>query len=332
MRKLTVIMLILAVVAMSAVSCAKKQETAPAATTTTATTATTTAAATTQAAAPAATTDTTTTAAPAATTDTTTTAAPAATTDTAASTAQAAATTETAATTESAAAAAEEEEVPTYTPAAGTRVPTTLAEKFSYVMGVYCCVTFGDDYAETYFEYYKQYIYYEMDSELGKMGIEDTIRDEFLYTMDDMNAILAEYATQWSEKLSVENLERAESFLAENAKKEAVKTTESGLQYIVLQQGTGAKASRTDSVELDYELTLLNGEILDSSYERGEHSTFPLDGVIEGFAEGVMLMPMGSHYIFYIHPDLGYGTYDLDGSGGNQLLIFEVETYAIVTE
>ena len=66
------------------------------------------------------------------------------------------------------------------------------------------------------------------------------------------------------------------------------------------------------------------------SYARGEHSTFPLSGVIEGFREGVMLMPMGSHYIFYIHPDLGYGDRATGSMDPNSLLIFNVETYSIV--
>ena len=312
MRKLIAIMLVLAVVTLSAVSCAKKQETAQAATTTTAAT---TAAATTQAAASETQSQTT-----------------ANRTEGAGATEEKPAETAPAAESAQTAAADDQEALPTYTPAEGTRVPTTLAEKFSYVMGVYCCVNFGDDEAEYYFELYKAYVYYEMDSELGKMGIEDTIKDQFLYTMDEMNSILLEYSTAWSERLLKENLEAAESFLAENAKREAVKTTESGLQYIVLQEGTGPRATINDSVELDYELTFLNGEVLDSSIERGSHATFPMTGVIQGFAEGVMLMPMGSHYIFYIHPDLGYGETDLDGTGGNQLLIFDVQTYAIVTE
>ncbi|MBR6347569.1 MAG: FKBP-type peptidyl-prolyl cis-trans isomerase, partial [Spirochaetales bacterium] len=215
-------------------------------------------------------------------------------------------------------------------PGADEKVPQTLAEKFSYVFGVFCCVNYGDENAQNYFDMYKALRYSEMDTEFGKLGIADTINDSFLYTIEDMNAILIEYDDYWAAKLAADNLAAAESFLAENAKKEGVKTTESGLQYLVVKEGTGERPTMADSVELNYELTLLNGEVLDSSYDRGQRATFPMSGVIAGFAEGVTLMPLGSHYIFYIHPKLGYGEGDLNGSGGNQLLMFEVETYSIV--
>ena len=127
------------------------------------------------------------------------------------------------------------------------------------------------------------------------------------------------------------NLAEAEAFLKENAKKEGIITTESGLQYQVVRQGDGALAKETDSVELDYELTLLDGTVIDSSYARGEHSTFPLSSVIAGFREGVMLMPMGSSYVFYIHPNIGYGDQATGSMEPNSLLIFKVETYSIAS-
>ena len=320
MKKLTAIILVLAIVLVSAVSCSKKQEPAPAAK------------------APAA---------PATQTQTTTAQtegigaveekpaepAPAA--------EQAPAKTEEPAVAPAAetAPAAEPEAQPEASPAAmpavrvpgaDEKVPQTLAEKFSYVFGVFCCVNYGDENAQNYFDMYKALRYSEMDTEFGKLGIADTINDSFLYTIEDMNAILIEYDDYWAAKLAADNLAAAESFLAENAKKEGVKTTESGLQYLVVKEGTGERPTMADSVELNYELTLLNGEVLDSSYDRGQRATFPMSGVIPGFAEGVTLMPLGSHYIFYIHPKLGYGEGDLNGSGGNQLLMFEVETYSIV--
>ena len=313
MRKLTVIMLIAAVLLLCAVSCAKKQESAPAAT---------------APAAPATQSQTTTAQTegigaaeekPAEPAPAAETAAPAAQTETPAAEAAPAET----ASTETAAAAAASSET------REIKIPETLVDQFSYAFGVYCCIYYGDDTAEQAFDVYRVYRYYEMNREFGMMGIQDTIRDEFLFTLDEMTEFLTEYDAIWTEKLLELNLQAANEFLAENAKKEGVVTTESGLQYLVVKQGDGAKAKKTDSVNLDYELKLLNGEIIDSSYERGESSTFPMDGVIEGFAEGVMLMPMGSHYIFYIHPNLGYADMDLDGSGGNQLLIFEVETHSI---
>ena len=320
MKKLTAIILVLAIVLVSAVSCSKKQEPAPAAT------------------APAA---------PATQTQTTTAqtegigtveekpAEPAPAAEQAPAKTEEPAVAPAAETAPAAEPEAQPEAAPAAMPAvrvpgADEKVPQTLAEKFSYVFGVFCCVNYGDENAQNYFDMYKALRYSEMDTEFGKLGIADTINDSFLYTIEDMNAILIEYDDYWAAKLAADNLAAAESFLAENAKKEGVKTTESGLQYLVVKEGTGERPTMADSVELNYELTLLNGEVLDSSYDRGQRATFPMSGVIAGFAEGVTLMPLGSHYIFYIHPKLGYGEGDLNGSGGNQLLMFEVETYSIV--
>ncbi|MBQ7508518.1 MAG: FKBP-type peptidyl-prolyl cis-trans isomerase [Spirochaetales bacterium] len=320
MKKLTAIILVLAIVLVSAVSCSKKQEPAPAAT------------------APAA---------PATQTQTTTAqteglgtveekpAEPAPAAEQAPAKTEEPAVASAAETAPAAEPEAQPEAAPAAMPAvrvpgADEKVPQTLAEKFSYVFGVFCCVNYGDENAQNYFDMYKALRYSEMDTEFGKLGIADTINDSFLYTIEDMNAILIEYDDYWAAKLAADNLAAAESFLAENAKKEGVKTTESGLQYLVVKEGTGERPTMADSVELNYELTLLNGEVLDSSYDRGQRATFPMSGVIAGFAEGVTLMPLGSHYIFYIHPKLGYGEGDLNGSGGNQLLMFEVETYSIV--
>lgn len=215
-------------------------------------------------------------------------------------------------------------------PAEGETVPETLSDKFSYAFGIVCLMNYGPENAQAYFDTYKALRYSELNGDFGAVGIADGIKGEYLFTIEDLNTVLAEYDAYWAAKLAADNLAAAESFLAENAKKEGVKTTESGLQYLVVKEGTGERPTMADSVELNYELTLLNGEVLDSSYDRGQRATFPMSGVIAGFAEGVTLMPLGSHYIFYIHPKLGYGEGDLNGSGGNQLLMFEVETYSIV--
>ncbi|MBR2281306.1 MAG: FKBP-type peptidyl-prolyl cis-trans isomerase [Spirochaetales bacterium] len=213
-----------------------------------------------------------------------------------------------------------------------TGLPSTLAEKFSYAFGFYLASTYGPDSAMQYFYMYKNYYWPELDLDFGSMGVYSYSQGMSLYEVDELNRILSEYPADYEARVQVqaaENLAVAESFLAENLKSEGIRATESGLQYKVLKQGTGAKASAEDSVELDYELKLLDGTVVDSSYARGEHSVFPLTSVIPGFREGVMLMPMGSHYIFYIHPDLGYGSQATGSMGPNSLLIFEVETYSI---
>ena len=179
---------------------------------------------------------------------------------------------------------------------------------------------------------YQAQVYPELQPYFGSLGIYDYMTGNLLYTIEELNQILNDYFEDYDIRMAAKadaNLARAEAFLAENASKEGIYTTESGLQYEIIRKGDGKLALATDSVELDYELKLLDGTVIDSSYARGEHSTFPLSGVIEGFREGVMLMPMGSHYIFYIHPDLGYGDRATGSMEPNSLLIFNVETYSI---
>lgn len=210
--------------------------------------------------------------------------------------------------------------------------PQTLAEKFSYAFGIYLLVNYEDN-AMNYLYYYQSQVYPEINDYFGYLGMYEFSMDTCPYSIDELNGFLTEYLSTYEARMAAqaeENLKIAEDFLKENKTKAGIQTTASGLQYKVIKQGTGAKATANDSVELDYELKLLSGEVIDSSYARGEHSTFPMSGVIEGFREGVMLMPMGSHYIFYIHPNLGYGAQATGGMGPNSLLIFEVETYSIV--
>ncbi len=128
-----------------------------------------------------------------------------------------------------------------------------------------------------------------------------------------------------------ENKTAGATFLAENGKKTGIVTTASGLQYEVLTQGKGAKhPSATDSVEVNYAGTTLDGKEFDSSYKRGESISFPLNGVIKGWTEGVQLMTEGAKYRFYIPSELAYGE---RGAGrdiaANAALIFDVELIKI---
>ncbi len=127
-----------------------------------------------------------------------------------------------------------------------------------------------------------------------------------------------------------ENMAAGRTFLEENAKKEGVKTTASGLQYEVMTAGEGAKPKATDEVTVHYHGTLIDGTVFDSSVERGEPTSFPLNRVIPGWTEGVQLMPLGSKYRFVIPYDLAYGE---RGAGADikpySTLIFEVELLEI---
>ena len=121
-----------------------------------------------------------------------------------------------------------------------------------------------------------------------------------------------------------------ENFLAENGKKEGVITTASGLQYQILREGNGKTPKATDQVECHYEGTLINGTKFDSSYDRGQTATFPLNGVIAGWTEGLQLMKEGAKYRFFIPYALGYGE---RGAGASippyAALVFDVELVAV---
>lgn len=129
---------------------------------------------------------------------------------------------------------------------------------------------------------------------------------------------------------SAKNRAEGASYLAENAKKEGVITTDSGLQYKSLVTGNGAKPSKSDKVKVHYRGTLIDGTVFDSSYDRGEPITFPVTGVIAGWIEGLQLMNVGSKFELAIPSNLAYGA---NGSGGaigpDATLIFEVELLAI---
>jgi len=130
------------------------------------------------------------------------------------------------------------------------------------------------------------------------------------------------------------NATEGQAFLAANAKKPEVKTTESGLQYQVLTEGTGPKPAPTDTVRVHYKGTLLDGKTFDSSYERNEPVVFSLQQVVPGWQEGIALMPVGSKYRFWIPSELGYGEKGTPGGpiGPNATLVFEVELQDIVKD
>jgi len=125
---------------------------------------------------------------------------------------------------------------------------------------------------------------------------------------------------------ATENREEAERFLARNKKQEGVETLPSGLQYEILREGDGPRPGPKDTVTVHYRGTLPDGTVFDSSYQRGNPATFPVDGVIAGWTEALQMMHKGAKWKLYIPPDLAYGERGAgDKIGANQLLIFEVE-------
>jgi FKBP-type peptidyl-prolyl cis-trans isomerase FkpA len=177
---------------------------------------------------------------------------------------------------------------------------------------------------------------WDVDANLVSSGITQVLTDTSMFnqmTADaifrQLNVALSEVEAQKSEVESLDNLELGASFLEENGKRDGVKTTESGLQYEVVTEGTGVRPTPESSVSVNYEGTLINGEVFDSSYESGEPVQFPLNGVIPGWTEGLQLMTVGSTYMLYVPSNLGYGARSSGPIPGNSVLTFKVELLEI---
>lgn len=198
---------------------------------------------------------------------------------------------------------------------------TTDAQKFGYAIGI----DLGNSLKP---------VAAHVDVAALKQGLDDVGAGAEL-KMDDAarEAIKASVSQKMQEEQVKQRDEAAakataegEKFLAENAQKEGVKTTASGLQYKVITEGSGASPTAADEVTVHYRGTLINGEEFDSSISRGQPVTFPLGNVIEGWTEGVQLMKPGAKYQFFIPSKLAYGDRGAGVKiGPNETLIFEVE-------
>lgn len=161
-------------------------------------------------------------------------------------------------------------------------------------------------------------------------GIKDQIAKEAKLDINKTDEIVQSFFSEMQKSQSSGKLKEGEDFLKENGKREGVVSTPSGLQYEVITMGTGPKPVATSTVKTHYRGTTLDGTEFDSSYKRNEPLSFPLNGVIKGWTEGLQLMPVGSKFRFFIPYDLAYGE-----RGAGQLigpfetLIFEVELIAI---
>jgi len=127
------------------------------------------------------------------------------------------------------------------------------------------------------------------------------------------------------EENSAQTIAEGEAFLAENAQRDGVETTDSGLQYEVITEGTGKSPKAVDTVKVHYKGTLINGEQFDSSYDRGEPTSFPLNRVISGWTEGLQLMKEGAKYRFFIPSEIAYGARAAGSIPPHSTLIFDVE-------
>jgi len=159
-------------------------------------------------------------------------------------------------------------------------------------------------------------------------SFESVLKDEELdMDINEANRMVQEHMAGAAGK---ENEAAGQAFLAENAKKDGIITLASGMQYQIITEGTGPKPSATDKVTTHYHGTLIDGRIFDSSVQRGEPATFPVNGVIPGWVEALQLMPTGSKWRLFIPPNLAYGPAGAGQDiGPNATLVFEVELLSI---
>ncbi|MBA2500808.1 MAG: FKBP-type peptidyl-prolyl cis-trans isomerase [Chitinophagaceae bacterium] len=195
----------------------------------------------------------------------------------------------------------------------------TEADSVSYAMGASLA------------NYYKSQGVHKLNIALVTKAIEDVMKDNCALTNEQINMSISDYL----QKIKGEKMEKVKTagtaFLAENKNKPGVTTLPSGLQYMVLTEGTGPKPTANDKVKCHYHGTLIDGTVFDSSVERGQPATFPVNGVIKGWVEALQLMNTGSKWRLFIPSELAYGerqagAHILPGS----TLVFDVELLEII--
>ncbi|USH02695.1 FKBP-type peptidyl-prolyl cis-trans isomerase [Grimontia kaedaensis] len=175
-----------------------------------------------------------------------------------------------------------------------------------------------------------------LSNDLVLQGVQDAFADKSKLTEEEAQLALqaldqrvAQLAQEKAQEKAAEAVKTGEDFRAQFAKTEGVNTTDSGLMYLVETMGEGNKPAAEDTVVVHYKGTLTDGTQFDSSYDRNQPATFPLNRVIPGWTEGVQLMPVGSKFKFVIPPELAYGSQDTPAIPANSTLVFEVELLEI---
>ena len=195
----------------------------------------------------------------------------------------------------------------------------TEKEKASYALGMQMGANFAKQGLDT-----------ALNVDFIVAGIRDQIEKNAQLDLNATDQILNTFFTELQKGQFSQKIAEGEAFLAENGKRKEVTTTESGLQYEVLVEGNGPIPSATSTVKTNYRGTLLDGTVFDSSYDRGQPASFPVNAVIGGWTEALQLMPVGSKWKLYIPYDLAYGE---RGAGGSiapyETLIFEIELLEI---
>jgi len=203
---------------------------------------------------------------------------------------------------------------------------STELDSVSYALGAYINFNFkiDKDFKDLNLAVFNQAIKEASDSA------------KILIDQKELAPILIAYTQKQAEKASAGLIEKGEAFLAANKAKKGVQVTESGLQYIVETKGSGKKPAETSTVKVHYHGTTPEGEVFDSSVDRGTPAEFPLNRVIKGWTEGLQLMSVGAKYKFFIPQELAYGANAPQGGSGPikayMPLIFDVELIEIIKE
>ena len=174
----------------------------------------------------------------------------------------------------------------------------------------------------------------DVDPDLLLRGIKDVLSggtllmtdQEAQSTLSTLQSDLRKKQDQEMQQVAETNKKEGDAFLAANKTKDGVVALPSGLQYKILQEGTGPKPTAADTVSVNYRGTLVDGTEFDSSYKSGRPASFPVGGIIKGWSEALLLMPVGSKWQLFIPPDLAYGSRQAGPTiGPNSTLVFEVE-------
>jgi FKBP-type peptidyl-prolyl cis-trans isomerase FklB len=195
---------------------------------------------------------------------------------------------------------------------------TTTLDSVSYGLGV----AIGNNIKTNGFD--------SINLDLLNKAFRDVYAGKAELKQEDADRIIQGFMAQKEKMKGEENLKKGQTFLDENKKKTGVQTTPSGLQYMIMKEGTGAKPTLNDKVTTHYHGTLIDGSVFDSSVERGQPASFPVSGVIPGWTEALQMMPVGSKWKLFVPANLAYGERGAGGKiGPNSTLIFEVELLSI---
>jgi len=197
----------------------------------------------------------------------------------------------------------------------------SLKDSISYSLGV----SIGNNFKTNSLD--------SVDFDLMAKAMKDVFAGKTAISQEDADKAIQNFMQQKEKVKGEENLKKGQAFLEENKKKAGVVTTASGLQYMIIKEGTGPKPVLSDKVTTHYHGTLLDGTVFDSSVDRGQPASFPVSGVIPGWTEALQLMPVGSKWKLFVPSALAYGERGAGGKiGPNTTLIFEVELLSIDKE